>query len=224
MAFTDTDRAAISAAIAAAELSTSGEIVCVVTERRHAYVSTALTVAALLAFALPFGAAAAGVDFAALVPWRDWRVDDATNVRAALEAYAVIQLLIFVGVAAIGSWTGVGAALTPRAIKRERVHAEALSQFRARGIGATRARTGVLIYVSLADRLAEVVADAGIYAKVDPTHWATTVAALVAGLKAGEPARGFVDAVGHAGAVLATHFSPDLADNPNELPDRLIEL
>jgi putative membrane protein len=222
---TDTDRKAIAGAIAAAELRTSGEIVCVVNDARHRYPATGLTVAALLAFALPLAAVMLGFDFATLMPWRDWSAGDtASDLASAIEAYAVVQVLIFAIVAAATVWTGIGAALTPRAIKRDRVHAEAMSQFRARGIGQTRARTGVLIYVAVPDRMAEVVADEGIYAKVAPEHWGTTIAALVSGLKAGEPGRGFVDAVALAGAVLAEHFPPELSDNPNELPDRLIEL
>ncbi len=225
MAFSDADRTAIAGAIAAAELRTTGEIVCVVSEHRHRYAETGLTVAALLAFAVPLGAVWAGLDFAALTPWRQWSLGDrAADIAAAIEAYAIIQVAVFAVVAALTIWTGLGAALTPRGLKRDRVHAEALSQFRARGLGRTRARTGVLIYVSTPDRLAEVVADEGIYSKVDPAHWATTVTALVAGMRAGDPARGFVDAVALAGAVLAEHFPPDILDNPNELPDRLIEL
>lgn len=224
MAFSTSDHDRIAAAIADAELHTSGEIVCVVTEQRHRYVSTGLAAAALIAFALPFGALWLGADYAALMPWRSWTDDPAADLRAGIEAYAVVQIAIFAVAAALGAWTGLGAALTPRAIKRERVHAEALSQFRARGIGQTRARTGVLIYVSMADHIAEVVADEGIYAKVAPEFWGTTVAALIAGLKAGDPAKGFADAVALAGGVLAEHFPPELRDNPNELPDRLIEL
>ena len=225
MAFSDADRSAIADAIAAAELRTTGEIVCVVNERGHRYPTTGLTVAALLAFAVPLAAVWAGLDLTALTPWRQWDTGDrSADIAGAIEAYAVIQIAVFAAVAALTIWTGLGAALTPRGLKRDRVHAEALSQFRARGLGRTRARTGVLIYVATADRMAEVVADEGIYAKVDPEHWGATVAALVAGLKAGDPARGFVDAVALAGAVLAEHFPPDLADNPNELPDRLIEL
>ena len=223
--FDDAGRARVAAAIAAAELTTTGEIVCVVSERRHPYAATGLTVAALLAFALPFAAAWLGLDFARALPWRAWEASGVTaDVRAALDAYAVIQLLIFVSAAALLVWTGAGAALTPRAIRRDRVHAEALSQFRARGMGRTRASTGVLIYASVPDRIAEVVADSGIYAKVAPEHWGATVAALLAGFKARDAARGFVDAVALAGAVLAEHFPPDARDNPNELPDRLIEL
>ncbi len=225
MSFTDIDRARIADAIATAELTTSGEIVCIVSDAHHRYPATGLTIAALAAFTLPFAAVWLGLDFSALMPWRSWTGSGfATDLRAGIEAYALVQVVVFVAIAALTIWTGVGAALTPRGIKRDRVHGEAISQFRARGMGSTRARTGVLIYVSSRDRIAEVVADEGIYSKVAPEHWATTVAALVAGLRDGEPARGFVDAVALAGAVLAEHFPPDLADNPNELPDRLIEL
>jgi len=224
MAFSPADHDRIAGAIATAEATTSGEIVCVVTEQAHRYVSTGLAAAAVIAFALPFGALWLGADYAALMPWRSWTSDPAADLRAGIEAYAVVQIAIFAVAAALGAWTGVGALLTPRAVKRERVHKEALSQFRARGIGRTRARTGVLIYVSMADHIAEVVADEGIYAKVPPEFWGTTVAALIAGLKAGDPARGFVDAVALAGGVLAQHFPPEASDNPNELPDRLIEL
>jgi len=225
MAFTDPDRARIAEAIAAAELTTSGEIVCIVDEHPHRYAATGLTIAALAAFVLPFAAVWAGLDFAALTPWRSWTGSGfAADLRGGIEAYALVQVVVFVVVAALCVWTGLGAALTPKGLKRDRVHGAALSQFRARGMGRTRAATGVLIYVATRDRVAEVVADAGIYAKVAPEHWATTVAALTAGIKAGDAARGFVDAVGLAGAVLAEHFPPVIADNPNELPDRLIEL
>ena len=220
----DAGRGAVADAIAVAERTTSGEIVCVVDPRPHRYPATGLTIAALAAFALPFAGVLAGLDFGVLMPWHEWSTSAfSDDVRAAIEAFALVQVVIFVLVAALTVWTSLGRALTPRSHRRARVRAEALSQFRARGIGNTRDRTGVLIFVSVADRLAEVVADQGIYAKVPPEHWATTVAALVAGIGAGDAARGFVDAVALAGAVLAEHFPP-LADNPNELPDRLIEL
>ena len=227
MSFSDADRASIANAIAAAELRTTGEIVCIVNERPHRYPATGLTVAALLAFVLPFAAVIwLGADFAALMPWRSWTGDGfSADIRSAIEAYALVQVTIFVAVAAITIWTGLGAALTPRGLKRNRVHAEALSQFRARGMGNTRARTGVAD-LRLDDRphRRKSSADQGIYALVDPLHWAQAVNALVTGIKAGEPARGFVDAVALSGAVLAEHFPPNLDDNPNELPDRLIEL
>lgn len=224
MAFTDADRAAIAAAITAAEATTSGEIVAVVSERSDSYAATGLTIAALVAFALPLAATLFGYGPDQIAALNDWSSGDpAVDLRRAVEAYAAVQVALFGIAALVLTRTRLGKALTPRVIRRERVHREARSQFKARGIGATRANTGVLIFVSLPDRIAEVVADSGIYAKVPPAHWATTVHTLVEGIKAGAPANGFVAAIGLAGAVLAEHFPPD-ADNPDELPNRLIEL
>jgi putative membrane protein len=224
MAFTDSDRAAIADAITAAEATTSGEIVAVVSERAERYAATGLTIAALIAFALPLAATLIGYGPDQIGALNDWSSGDpVVDLRRAVEAYAAVQVALFALAALVLTRTGLGAALTPRAIRREHVHREARSQFKARGIGATRAHTGVLIFVSLSDRIAEVVADTGIFAKVAPDHWATTVTALVDGIKAGSPAKGFVAAIGLAGAVLADHFPPD-ADNPDELPNRLVEL
>lgn len=222
--FTDADRAAIAEAITTAERATSGEIVAIVSERPDRYATTGLTLAALLAFALPLAATLLGFGPDRVAALNDWSSGDpALDLRRAVEAYAAVQIVVFAIMAAVLVRTRLGAMLTPRVLRRERVHQEARSQFRSRGIGATRANTGVLIYVSIPDRIAEVVADTGIYAKVSPDHWATTVTALVDGIKAGAPGRGFVAAIALAGAVLAEHFPPE-SDNPNELPNRLIEL
>ena len=224
MAFTDADRAAIADAITAAEATTSGEIVAVVSERPERYATTGLTLAALLAFALPLAATLFGFGPDRIAALNDWSSGDpSVDLRRAVEAYAAIQIVVFAVAAALLVRTSLGATLTPRVLRRERVHREARSQFRARGIGATRAKTGVLIYVSIPDRIAEVVADTGIFAKVSPSHWATTVTALVDSIKAGAAGAGFVAAIGLAGQVLAEHF-PATDDNPDELPNRLIEL
>ncbi len=222
--FSDADRSAIADAITAAEAKTSGEIVAIVSDQRDRYAATGLTWAALLAFALPLAAVLLGLRPDTLPLLGGWSGGDAADdLRRAVEAYAAVQIVVFALLAALFVRTPAGAALTPRAIKREHVHAAALTQFRARGIGATRAHTGVLIYVSLPDRIAEVVADTGIFAKVSPDHWATTVTALTEGIRAGTPGAGFVRAIELAGAVLAEHF-PAIADNPDELPNRLIEI
>lgn len=222
--FSDADRTAIANAITAAEATTSGEIVAIVSDRRDRYAAAGLAYAVLLAFALPLVATLIGFgpDHVGLLT--DWSSGDAAaDLRRAVEAYAAVQIVIFVVAAALFVRTPLGARLTPRAIKREHVHAAALTQFKAGGIGTTRAHTGVLIFVSLPDRIAEVVADTGIYAKVAPAHWATTVTALTDGIKAGTPGAGFVRAIELAGAVLTEHF-PATSDNPDELPNRLIEI
>jgi putative membrane protein len=222
--FSAADKAAIADAITAAEATTTGEIVCVVADHRDRYAATGLTYAALLAFALPLAATVLGFGPDQIAALNDWSSGDAgEDLRRAVEAYAAVQIVVFVVLAALFVRTRLGAMLTPRVIKREHVHAAAVTQFKAGGIGTTRAHTGVLIYVSLPDRIAEVVADTAIFAKVSPDHWATTVTALTDGIKAGTPGAGFVRAIALAGEVLAEHF-PAHGDNPDELPNRLIEI
>jgi putative membrane protein len=87
----------------------------------------------------------------------------------------------------------------------------------------TIGRTGVLLYLSLLERRAEIVADAAIDAKVKPEVWGQAMAALVAEVKAGRPAHGMAEAVRLIGDVLAEHF-PRSSSDTNELPDSLIEL
>ena len=73
---------------------------------------------------------------------------------------------------------------------RRRAHAEAVRQFLAHGLHLTERRTGVLIFASVAERHAEIVADAGINAKVDAGAWESAIAAMIAAIKDGRPADG----------------------------------
>jgi putative membrane protein len=104
------------------------------------------------------------------------------------------------------------------------VRRRAAEQFLAKNLHLTRERTGVLIFVSLGEHMAELIADEGIAQHVDPKVWDQAMAALTAGLKRGEPAAGFTAAIGLCADVLAERFPPDGGDNPNELPDKVVIL
>src|SRR5690606_24401094 len=97
-------------------------------------------------------------------------------------------------------------------------------QFMAKNLQATRERTGVLIYVSLRERMAEILADEGIAAKVDARAWDPAMAALLTGLRRGQAGEGLIAAIGLCAEILAVHFPADAADNPNELSDNLVIL
>ena len=144
-------------------------------------------------------------------------------VGRALLAYAVLQATLFVVVALVVSIPGVRRLLTPSALKRERVHRRAMEQFMTRAYHLTEHNTGVLIFASLAERQAVVLADEGIAAKVGPAEWKAVVDALIQGMKAGDPGHGFVQAIERAADLLAAHCPPEV-DNPNQLPDTVIEL
>ncbi len=213
------DHARVAAAIRAAEARTAGEIFCVLSRRRTAHPEIIWLAAAFLSFLLPLLMVWAG--------WRPWELirdwgEDATPLHV-LQAFLVVQLLIFFLSALLLWWLNAWEWLTPWRLRALRLHAIANEQFLARGLHGTRGRTGVLIFASLAERHAEVVADEGIYEKVSPEVWVDAVAALIERAHAGDIAGGFVRAVEICGAVLAEHFPP-CPDNPNEIGDRLVEI
>ncbi len=99
---------------------------------------------------------------------------------------------------------------------RERAH-EVFAHSR---IWNTAANTGVLVYVLLADRSIEIIADRGIGAKVEAREWAAICDAMQKHFAGGEYERGAIAGIEAIGALLARHFPADGRDNPDELPDR----
>ena len=219
------DELKINGAIRDAERKTSGEILCIFTDRVSDYSEVALGYAAGVALLLPLALVAAG-----LRPWAleemlaGWRLGGAEPApEAGALAYAMLQTVIFVIMLALMAIRRLRLWLTPEPLRRNKVHRAAVQQFLAKGLHQTEARTGVLIFASAADRHAEIVADEGIYKKVNEDVWADALEALGKGMKRGEPADGFVEAITLCGDVLAEHFPPTSA-NPNELPDEIVQL
>lgn len=200
---TKKDRTRISRAIARAEKKTSGEIVAVISAASDDYVFIPLLWAALAALAVPLF----------MFTLTDW---------PAVYIYA-LQLGVFAVLALAVQWWPLRIALVPRAVKRARAHRHAMEQFLAQNLHTTKGRTGVLIFVSAAERFAEVIADEGIYKKVPPETWDNVVSELTDHIARGESADGFVKAVQMCADVLAEHFPPGSADR-NELADHLIVL
>jgi putative membrane protein len=199
----ESDKTRIADAIRAAETRTAGEIFCVIARHSSDYrlVPIAWAVAVALLTPLP------------LVYLTSWPA-------------AVIylwQLAVFLVVALALSHPKLRFHLVPRRAKHDRAHSEAMRQFFAQGLDKTEHRTGVLIFASVAERYAEIVADAGINEKVTPQVWDRAINELTTAITAGRPADGFVDAVEQCGAVLAAHFPPG-ALKRDELPDKLLEI
>lgn len=228
MLLSSQDHQRIEQSIATAEAATCGEIVCVVAEEAAAYVEIPLAWASAGALVLPiipltFGIAATRLD-SALGGWGVAHIAaSGATVAAAIGAYALLQSLLFIAIALLVSVPFVRRMLTPASLKRGHVHRRAMEQFFARDLHNTRNRTGILIYASLNDRVAEVIADTGIDAKVGPGVWDNIIAALLQHIKAGQPGDGFVTAIEKCGRLLATHFPADRS-NPNELSNAIVEM
>ena len=139
--------------------------------------------------------------------------------RWSAQRVLLIQLAVFVVALAIFSWEPVRLRLVPRPVQRARAHREAVEQFFARGMTRTKSRCGVMIFVSLAERYARIIADEGITAKVKDAEWQTAVTGLTESMRQGDIAGGFIAAIERCGALLAERAPP--TGEPDNLPDRL---
>ncbi|MBE1204622.1 TPM domain-containing protein [Aminobacter carboxidus] len=203
------DHERIAAAIRTAEAETSGEIYCVVAHRSDGYFFAA-------AFAVMTGILL--VSLAAAFALEYWWV----AVR--LPHFVIVQMLALAAACALlWSMPGLRIWLVPRNLLYRAAHDNALRQFYARNVHLTMARTGVLIFVSLAERYAEVVADAGIDAKVPQDKWDGIVADLIRHAGENRLADGFVAAISTVGNLLSAHF-PVSEHDANELDDHLVEI
>jgi len=199
MELTHADHEAVTAAIHAAERRTSGQIVCVLAHASSDYAYAPILWASALALLAPWP----------LITFTPWSV----------QWIYLIQLAVFIVAGLVFSLTPLRLALVPRAVRRARAHRAALEQFVVRRVAHTRNRTGVLIFVSLAERYARIIADEAIAQKVPNAEWQAVIDALTGHMRDGHIAQGFVAAIERCGAVLAAHAPPD--GSPGELPDRL---
>lgn len=217
------DHVRVTEAVAAAELHTSGEIVTIVTDLSDDYHDVAIAWAAGVAFvALSVVVAFPGF-YTGVIDWATggWQQETAPGSYLWL-------LVLFVGLTGVGTyllllWLPLRLALTPGPIKQRRVRARAIDLFRVGTDARTVGRTGILLYLSMREHRADIVADQAIAAQVSPEIWGAAMAALIDHVRAGRPGEGMAEAVSQMGLVLAEHF-PKGSENPNELPDRLIEL
>lgn len=201
--FSAEDEQRISAAISDAEQRTSGEIVVVVAAQSDGYHYAPPLVGALVAL---------------LVPWVLFYFTGLHMVPIYLA-----QLAVFLIVTLALMPARVRTALVPASIKRLHAHRRAVEQFLVQNLHTTQGGTGVLLFVSVAERYVEIMADRAIDAKVPEGTWKSIVDELTTAIGAGHPADGFVAAIGAIGTALAAHFPPG-SGNPNELPDHLIIL
>ncbi len=225
---TEQEHDRIAAAVAAAETNTAGEIYCVLAPSVADYRETPLAWAAGAALVVPALALLLGFQPQMLTTlFGGWEVghEAATDrtIFMALAIYVGLQAAVFVITALIVRIPSVAFFLTPRGQKARLVHRAAMQQFLSHGLHATRERTGVLLFASLAEHRAEVIADEGIYAAAPKEVWEEVAALLIDGLKRRRIADGFEAAVKRSGEILA-QYVPPRADNPNELPDRLVVL
>lgn len=197
------DRDAIAEAVRQAERLTSGEIVVVIDRAAGSYRSLPLVMALALAL---------------LVPWPLLAMTATSAPRIFL-----IQLICAVLLVGALLWYGRGGRFAPGFVKRRRAHDVALREFTARGLTRTRARTGVLLYVALQERYAEILADAGIDGKVTAEAWQAIIEPLLEAARKDRLRAGLIEAVGAIALTIAPH-APPTPDDIDELPNKVVLL
>ena len=95
----------------------------------------------------------------------------------------------------------------------------ALEHFTRLRVWDTEDNAGVLIYLLLADRRVEIVADRGIHARVGDTAWETICGVMQQEFAAGRFEPGVLTGLSSVSDLLAQHYPARPGDNPNELPD-----
>ncbi len=223
MQLTEADHDKVSAAIAAAEAGSNGEIVAVATPLSDQYHDVALHWALVPLFAVLAWAAWRPT---ALEWWYDfllggWQPDP--TLGELLTLLMVFAALKFTVALLILKWMPLRLALTPATTKHRRVRRRAVTIFRAAAERRTVGRTGILIYLSMGERRAEIVADEAILKVTDDHTWGEAMASLLEHVREGRPGEGICAAIERVGAVLTEHF-PRSEGDVNEIPDKLIEL
>jgi putative membrane protein len=217
------DRDRISKAITAAEAASDGEIVAVTTPLSDSYHDVALHWALVPLFAVLAWAAwrPTALEWWYRLLFGGWQPDP--SMGELLTLLLVFAALKFTIALLILKWMPLRLALTPAATKHRRVRRRAVTIFKAAAERRTENRAGILIYLSMGEHRAEIVADEAITKVTTPETWGEAMATLLADVGEGRPGEGICAAIEQIGSVLAEHF-PKTATNPNEIPDKLIEL
>lgn len=219
----DAGRQLVSEAVTQSESATSGEIVTVLAEASDGYTDVALLWAAGAAFTTMSVFAAVPRPFldtwdAMFGGWgHQWSSGELASMVIALG------LVTFLIAVLVQQWQPLKWALIPGPVRTIRVHNQAVRQFKVGAERRTTGRTGVLIYLSMREHRAEIVADESIAAKVPAEVWGEAMGDMLVHIRRGRIAEGLAVGIRDVGHVLAEHF-PRSEDDVNELPDRLIEV
>ena len=205
----------ITEAVRAAEQKSGGEITTAIIAESDDYGFRELVFAIVVGVVVWIGAVAAQEPFIAVLDglfwgWEPWMLSGlqgAVGMIDGLLAYSVAQV------------PTVDRCIVPKAVMHEAVARRARRHFVESGTYDTVDQTGILIFVSLLERRAELIADRGINQQVAPDTWNEIMQRLIEGIRAGGIADAMVEAVTACGEVLEGRVVRR-EDDTNELADR----
>jgi putative membrane protein len=196
-------RRQVAAAIAGVERQTDAELVTVLAPRADDYTYVPLLWAGRIALLVP------GI---------------INYYPAWLSAHQLLlaQWATFIVLGLLFRLPGLTTRLTPRHIRHWRAANLARRQFLEQRLHRTEGATGVLIFVSEAERYVEILVDQGISSKVPDQAWAAIVETFTTAVRRGQTLQGFLTCIEACGEHLKLHVP--LTRVRNELPDHLIIL
>ena len=210
---TEQDKHAVQTCVAEVEKNTSGEIVPMVVSSSYHYPMSNMIGGLIISLLI-----AIGVTLAYSIR-KSWGGVTAMDIWLFPAVFAVAFLLFHELVKRI---PGLKRIFITKAEIAEEVEEAALTAFYRNGLDNTRDRTGILIFISVFERQAYVLADEGINAKVDKAVWQEVINLVVNGIKQHKQAEGICKAVKRCGELIREHF-PIKADDTNELGNLIIE-
>jgi len=198
--FGELERSRIADAVAEVEQRTNAELVTVLAARSADYVHHMLAWASIAALLV-------------CVPL--------ALLQLSLPVVLSSQLAVFCGLVLLFRIPALARRLVPRRLGHWHAANMARRQFLEQGLHHTKGETGVLIFVSEAERYVEILVDRGISAHVDDGRWQSIVDRLIENVQRNHVLTGFASAIAECGEILAEAV-PKTADNPNELANRLV--
>lgn len=197
------DQQAVTDAIRAVEQETNAELVTVLTAQSDNYHYIPLLWAGILALLLPGFANYFG----------DWLNADLL-VLSQWATFIVLGLVFRI--------PSIQTRLIPARVRFWRASNLARRQFLEQSLHHTEGGTGMLIFVSEAERYVEILVDQGIADVLDNTVWESIVADFTAKVRQGQTRQGFLDCIDACGKLLREHLPA--THQRNELPDHLVVL
>jgi putative membrane protein len=215
----ETEKQEIRQAIREQEVHTTGEIVTVIARASDHYLYVPTLWAAILALITPFALHLIHYQFHFLNSYPLIHFSKHLHI----SVYQM-QLIVFCLFALMFRWPWLKMKLIPKTIKHSRASRLAHEQFYAQGLHHKAERTGLLIFVSLAEQYVEVLADKHINDAVSENSWNELINTFIRNVKTQNVKNGYLLAIQQAGVVLRQHFPCTPERDINELPDHLIEI
>ena len=200
---TEHEQRQVAEAIARVEKTTDAELVTVLAARADDYAYIPLLWASLIALVVP-------------------GVVHYLSGYLTMYTLLVAQWATFIVLCLVFRLPKVTTRLIPRSVRHWRASDLARRQFLEQNLHHTLGSTGVLIFVSEAERYVEILVDEGISKRLDDSNWDAIVQAFTQQVKQGQTLAGFIACVEACGELLKVHVP--VTQTRNELPNRLVVL